>query len=337
MLGNSWFKKEKPFLGLTGFGGGVGSNLVAGAATEATGGTVYYYSGKTIHKFTAPGTFEVPAALPASSVEYVLIGGGGGGGQDDGGGAGAGAYREGTQPVPAATYTVTIGEGGAQKTTGEASVFGPLTATGGGSGGTDGSGPNGGAGGSGGGGAGGFPDGSAGPGSGDTYPGTRTDPVPANGWGNDGGSGRDNTGPAPYSGGGGGGATGLGAGPTQGNYGGQGIQLPTTFQDPTNPVGSPGSVGYQAPTSPGDFWVAGGGGGTRTNTPNTGSGAGVGGTGGGGGGGSNPARPGSNPPGSGANGATNTGSGGGGGDVNNDPTSVGGTGADGLLLIAYPT
>ncbi len=30
MLGNFWFKKEKPLLGLTGMGGGVGSNLLAG-------------------------------------------------------------------------------------------------------------------------------------------------------------------------------------------------------------------------------------------------------------------------------------------------------------------
>ena len=30
MLGNSWFKKEKPLFGLFGLGGGVGSNLVAG-------------------------------------------------------------------------------------------------------------------------------------------------------------------------------------------------------------------------------------------------------------------------------------------------------------------
>ena len=30
MLGNSWFKKEKPFLGLIGLGGGVGSNLFGG-------------------------------------------------------------------------------------------------------------------------------------------------------------------------------------------------------------------------------------------------------------------------------------------------------------------
>ena len=33
MLENSWFKKEKPLLGLTGMGGGVGSNLVGGGDT----------------------------------------------------------------------------------------------------------------------------------------------------------------------------------------------------------------------------------------------------------------------------------------------------------------
>ena len=32
MLENSWFKKEKPFAGFAGFGGGVGSNLVAGVS-----------------------------------------------------------------------------------------------------------------------------------------------------------------------------------------------------------------------------------------------------------------------------------------------------------------
>ena len=324
--------------GLTGLMGGNSSPLVAGLAKEATGGSVYYYNSKTIHKFVASGSFIVPGALPASSVEYVLIGGGGGGGQDDGGGGGAGVYREGTHPVPAGTYPVTIGDGGGNKAAGDASVFGSLTSPGGGEGGTDGSGPNGGAGGCGGGGAGGFPDGTAGPSSGDPYPGTRTDPVPTNGWGQDGGSGRDNTGPAPYSGGGGGGAIGAGAGPTQGNYGGQGIQLPTTFQDPTNPVGSPGNYGYQEGSSPGDFYVAGGGGGTRvTGPPYGGSGSGVGGTGGGGGGGSNPSAPTGQPPGSGWTAHANTGSGGGGGDINNDPNAVGGPGAAGILLIAYPT
>jgi len=33
MLGNFWFKKEKPLLGLTGLGGGVGSNLLAGGGS----------------------------------------------------------------------------------------------------------------------------------------------------------------------------------------------------------------------------------------------------------------------------------------------------------------
>ena len=34
MLGNSWFKKEKPLLGLTGMGGGADSKLVAGGASS---------------------------------------------------------------------------------------------------------------------------------------------------------------------------------------------------------------------------------------------------------------------------------------------------------------
>ena len=40
MLNNSWFKKEKPILGVTGFGGGAASLFRAGGATpmEATGG-----------------------------------------------------------------------------------------------------------------------------------------------------------------------------------------------------------------------------------------------------------------------------------------------------------
>ena len=42
MLDNSWFKKEKPMLGMLGFGGGSNSNLMhtaGGGAFEATGGT----------------------------------------------------------------------------------------------------------------------------------------------------------------------------------------------------------------------------------------------------------------------------------------------------------
>ena len=34
MLENSWHKKEKPLFGLTGLGGGVGSNLVGGGGSS---------------------------------------------------------------------------------------------------------------------------------------------------------------------------------------------------------------------------------------------------------------------------------------------------------------
>jgi len=66
MLENSWFKKEKPFAGFAGFGGGVGSNLVAGGPDgpiQATGGTTNDYTDPAgdwkSHTFTAPGPFNV--------------------------------------------------------------------------------------------------------------------------------------------------------------------------------------------------------------------------------------------------------------------------------------
>ena len=54
---------------------------------EATGGTISYSGGKTIHKFTAPGTFLSPTAL---KVDYLLVGGGGAGGGNNGAGGGGG-------------------------------------------------------------------------------------------------------------------------------------------------------------------------------------------------------------------------------------------------------
>ena len=44
MFNNSWHKKEKPLLGLTGLGGGTGSPLVAGGAGSPvdTSGAVSY-------------------------------------------------------------------------------------------------------------------------------------------------------------------------------------------------------------------------------------------------------------------------------------------------------
>ena len=59
--------------------------------TYATGGNATYtYSGKKIHVFTAPGTFDVLSAVDCT---YVVIGGGGGGGGDFGAGGGAGDFK----------------------------------------------------------------------------------------------------------------------------------------------------------------------------------------------------------------------------------------------------
>ncbi len=334
---------------------------------KASGGAISFYNNKTIHIFTHPGTFTTPGSF-SETVEYVVIGGGGGSGVDDGGGGGAGTYKEGTTPVGnSASVSVLIGHGGSLAYNllyrqGGTSQFGPTIASpGGGGGGSESNvappnGKNGGPGGSGGGGCGGFGDGDGVSGSASAYPGTRTDPVPGSGWGMPGTDGRQNTGPAPYSGGAGGGVTTAGGGVSQGNYGGAGIQLPATFHSPelaptpstgnTTPggLGTPGASGYQGPTMPGSFYVGGGGAGTRCAGPGTPSGDGQGGVGGGGWSGESPVDPASSGPaayaGGGLKGADGTGGGGGGGDVNNAPAYwgvSGGMGGSGLVAVAYPT
>ena len=53
------------------------------SAISATGGTVTYSGGYTIHTFTTSGTFTVTSATNtcgSAAVEYLVIGGGGGGG-----------------------------------------------------------------------------------------------------------------------------------------------------------------------------------------------------------------------------------------------------------------
>ena len=60
-----------PIRGFAGYGGAAASLINnAGGPTEATGGTIYYYNSKTIHRFTGPGTFETPASFE-KSCEYV--------------------------------------------------------------------------------------------------------------------------------------------------------------------------------------------------------------------------------------------------------------------------
>ncbi len=103
LFNNFWFRKEKPFQGLTGFGGG------------------------------AAGLANAGIAAAPFNIEYLVIGGGGGGGSNNGGGGGAGGvrtnYTTGSAPGPsgsggggsveptlevftATSYSIIIGGGG---------------------------------------------------------------------------------------------------------------------------------------------------------------------------------------------------------------------------------
>ena len=109
---------------------------------SATGGTVTEAGGYRIHTFTSNGTFTPNSA---GNVEVLVVAGGGGGGAgwySGGGGAGGLIYNS-AYSVTAQAYTVTVGGGGAGSTSvysrgsnGENSVFGSLTAIGGGAGGS---------------------------------------------------------------------------------------------------------------------------------------------------------------------------------------------------------
>ncbi|PIQ41630.1 hypothetical protein COW06_02395, partial [Candidatus Gracilibacteria bacterium CG12_big_fil_rev_8_21_14_0_65_38_15] len=215
----------------------------------ATGGTITYSGGYTIHTFTSDGTFTPNTT---GTVEYLVVGGGGGGGMAGGGGGG---FREGTNySIITGSHSITVGSGGtngspAQK--GGDSIFGSIVATGGGgaSGGSA-TRTSGGSGGSGGGCA------YAACGGGGNTPAT----IPSQG--NDGGGGNDPGGDSWNSGGGGGaggvGTTAISAG-----------------------IGGAGGVGKSSSISGILKWYAGGGGGNGATT------GGVGGNGGGGNAGSN--------------------------------------------------
>ncbi len=110
------------------------------AIPAAEGGTVTRRDGCRIHTFTADGTFTLPQAVLC---DILIVGGGGGGGElgpvsdnqgikvAGGGGAGGLIYHK-SLPIPAGTYSVTVGAGGAIGVNGgNSSVFG-ITAYGGG-------------------------------------------------------------------------------------------------------------------------------------------------------------------------------------------------------------
>jgi len=141
----NWFKKESPLQGLTGLWGGVGSNLVAGAAAAPAGQWARITSGTV--QWTCPAGVK--------SVSIVTVGGGGGGGGDGpGGGSGGGggmSYRNDISVSAGTSYEVICGAGGggSANSTGQAgqtsSVAQLQVSSGGGGGGVSGVGAAGGA------------------------------------------------------------------------------------------------------------------------------------------------------------------------------------------------
>ena len=201
----------------------IGQNLGVTSETAsdptATGGTISFYNGKTIHVFSAPGNFVVQSGF-IKDVEYVVVAGGGGGSRSDsnvrhGGGGGAGGYRTGTETIGAlseTTFAVEVGGGGAgcpastpvaapgsNGTPSSIAFSATITSAGGGGGARQAS--NGSAGGSGGGG--GYFNGNGLGGAGNT-------PPVSPGQGNPGGQGAPGPGGQDVGGGGGGGAGGAG-------------------------------------------------------------------------------------------------------------------------------
>ena len=221
-----FFKKEKPFQGFNGFGGGAASLATVGPAEAAwngvgaSGGTTYDYTSPLgnfrVHKFTS--TSATPFSAPGDfdrKVKYIVVGAGGGGGAPAGptgaggaGGGGAGAVHDATNG-PGNTgsgidltgpfnFSVTCGAGGAGApytggngvVGGDSTVAfptGTITAGGGGYGGKGNPTEDGGPGGSGGGAALYVPR-VGGTGSGADFTGVPGDSPPV-GWGQDGGPG----------------------------------------------------------------------------------------------------------------------------------------------------
>ena len=316
----------------------VGSNTTSTFTLRATAGSKTADREYTITvnapaytSFTSSGTFSVPSGVSAVDV-LVVAGGAGGGSKGGGGGAGGLIYRPGFPVTPGGTVSVTVGDGGGgspglptQKgTSGQDSVFGTLTAQGGGGGGSDASPFNANNGGSGGGArAGGGSQGTAGTGLQSTQSGESGN----YGFGNPGGNNRGCTplgssGCGPRHNGGGGGGAG-----TPGSLGGN----IATSNHPDGPGPGPSSQGagdggrgkaYTIADGTTSVYYAGGGGGGGDVACSAGK-EGQGGGGHGGGGSTNS---------QGSAGTANRGGGGGGGGNGPNPAFAGGKG---VVIVKY--
>ena len=242
---------------------------------SGSGGNISYYGPYTIHTFTGSATFTPSFTGPVEVL--VAAGGGAGGGGDVGGGGGAGGllYVSSYGVSQSTGITVTIGAGGAgvQNASlaggnGSNSVFGGLTAIGGGGGAgwTKGTGNDGGSGG------------------GSTYYGVGGKGIP--GQGNDGGTGGVLGPPYPQCGGGGAGQIGLPAtGSTIAGNGGAGLPYSISGFSTYYAGGGGGATEGDAnvPGTPGTGGLGGGGNGGSQGAGTLGK-NGVDGLGGGGGG-----------------------------------------------------
>ena len=280
-------------------------------APKASGGSITTDGTYWYHTFRSSGFFVPQVGLTCDAL--VVAGGGSGGSYYGGGGGAGGVCYQTSRSVPIATYTVTVGAGGAAANAvlgnnGINSAFDTITSNGGGGGGrwlTTGS--NGLTGGSGGG-------GSMGTAAGNTTTGGSANQGTsggATGYGFAGGNGYRGTPPA-YKGGGGGGAGAVGTNAavndaTDGANGGAGLNTWSSWATAT----STGVSGYYA---------GGGGGSTEGSNP---------GAGGGGGGGRGAIGATLSPA---VSGTANTGSGGGA----DSAIAPSGSGGSGVVIIRYP-
>jgi M6 family metalloprotease-like protein len=235
----------------------------------ATGGTVTYSGGYTIHTFTSNGTFTCSGPM---DLEVLVVAGGGGGGCHTGGGGGAGGVVYCDSYSANGNVSVTVGAGGSgssnssiKGTNGSNSVFGSITAIGGGGGASRFT-MSAGNGGSGGGGS---------PASlGNSY-GSGT---PGQGYAGGMGGNAWN-----YLSGGGGGATAVGNGGTGYGNGNGGAGAAYSISGSTVYYGGGGGGGVYGTDTPGAGGIGGGGAGSNTSSavgngaPNSGGGGGGGG------------------------------------------------------------
>ena len=309
--------------------------IVRDAATGGNSTGTYTHGGVTytFHKFTSDGNFVLPSTR---TIDIFMIAGGGAAVGDNGGGGGAGGliWRP-SLSLSAATYAITIGNGGtgtnannqSSSTKGTNSTFGSiLTALGGGYGGSSSAAASsGGSGGGSGRGTGGHTSGGAGI---QTTDSGITADSRTYGFGNAGGTGRNHSeGP----GGGGGGASAVGSNGVSGTVGNGGVGHSTFVNSSATETtafllgatsGTDSSNAATTGSSSGTLYIGGGGsGGTQNRSSH--SNGGVGGLGGG----ANISSSGN-----GTNGLVNTGSGGGGTPTGSDN---GGSGGSGLVIVRY--